>query len=138
MLITTFLFYKFDPFFCRPIAHIPIPSNITGSSKMSIMSLSSFLFITGSGNENSTRSSFLRERKTPVLTGQSIYGFIILIALLSASVSNSKVIEFVCKRIGGSNSCQAQTCPAGENLYHKPYSKVRKRIWVRMLNQPRY
>jgi len=52
--------------------------------------------------------------------------FVSLMALLGASGSQSRVIEMICKKLGGSNKCPPiQTCPVGEALYHKPHSKVR-------------
>ena len=57
---------------------------------------------------------------------RSIYMFVSLLALLGATGSQSKIVEFICKQLGGSNKCPAMpTCPAGEALRHKPHSKVR-------------
>lgn len=56
---------------------------------------------------------------------RSVYMFVSLLALLGASGGQSRLIEFVCKQLGGSNKCPPiQTCPVGEALFHKPHSKV--------------
>jgi hypothetical protein len=62
---------------------------------------------------------------------RSVYMFVSLLALLGASGGQSRLIEFVCKQLGGSNKCPPiQTCPVGEALFHKPHSKVRIRKCV--------
>ncbi len=60
--------------------------------------------------------------RSPTGTSRSVYMLVSLLALLGASGSQSKLIEFICKQVGG--TCPPRpTCPAGEALHRKPHSR---------------